>query len=292
MPTPPAQVPYGSPAELWYWNGLALQDPYGGWNISTFGGSRFALPVLRGQNVAAPYRAGQGWKSKYPDARTVTLTMWADGQGFGGSSGSYPSGNDPRLSFNSNWQQLRQAFWTRNALGSVQGQLQRNWYYKQGGTATLVQSTAMAEIAGSMDLTMNSRTNAAFSVDLLLSDPYFYGAQQSHAVTTAGANLTGLGEGIAGEGFPSAVNSFTVTLSGAATVQNTTAGTSFTVLSGPVFPVVVDVLNNTVTDHTGASVPGYFSHTGSRLWACIMPGTNAIAVSAGTATWTWNDVYV
>ena len=100
--------------------------------------------------------------------------MWMDGSG---SAAGWPAA-DNRLAFNNNWQALRQAFFTRGAIsGSIQGQLQRNWYLTQG-TNKLVTSTAMAEIAGSMDLAMNGRFGAAFTVDLLLADPYFYGAQR------------------------------------------------------------------------------------------------------------------
>lgn len=274
-----------APGEAWYWNGLALNQPY--WNITTYGGSRSGLPTLRGQNIEVPYRAGQAQRAKYPDSRTVSLTMWMDGSG---SSAGWPAA-DPRLAFNDNWQQLRKAFFTRGAAGSVQGQLQRNCFLTAGGPG-LVTSTAMAEIAGSMDLAMNGRTGAAFTVDLLLADPYFYGAQRTQAVTTSGGTITANGEGVVGEGFPSPVAAFTVALSAAGTVTNTTAGVSFTIASGPSFPVTVDLLNGTVTDNAGVNQAAKLSHSGSRMWMCLLPGANAITVSAGTATFTWMDAYV
>jgi len=277
-----------APGEAWYWNGLALNQPY--WNIATFGGSRSGIPTLRGQDVPVPYRAGQSWRAKYPDERTVSLTMWLDGSG--SSAQGWPAA-DPHLAFNQNWQQLRAAFFTRGAAGSVQGQLQRNWWLTQSGTNKLVTSTAMAEIAGSMDLTMNGRTGAAFTCDLLLSDPYFYGAQQSQACTgTGGTTVTNLGEGVAGEGFPSSVATFSVQCSAPCTVTNATAGISFTLASGPSYPVTVDVLNGLITDNAGASAAGKFSHVGSRLWMCLLSGANTIQVSAGTATFTWCPPYV
>lgn len=292
MVRPPEQTPYATNSEIWYFNGVALSDPFGAWNISTMGGSRFGIPTLRGQNVAVPYRAGQSWRSKFPDQRTITLTMWVDGLGSSSQdAASYPAA-DQRLAFNNNLQSLRQIVYTRNAQGSTQGQLQRNWYQTQSGTNKLVTSTAMAEIAGSMDLTMNGRTNAVLSVDFLLADPMFYGAQQTKACTGGSTACTALGEGIVGEGQPSAVSNFTVALSAAATVSNPTAGgVSFTVASGPSFPVTVDILNNTVTDSGGNNVIGSFSHLGSRLWMLLVPGNNAIAVSAGTATFKWTDAY-
>src|ERR1700722_2279604 len=156
---PQAPVAAFSPAELWYWNGLALNQPY--WNIATFGGSRFGIPVNRGQDYAVPYRAGQLWRAKYPDERTVTLTMWTDSQM--SANQSYPAA-DPRRALNDNWQAQRGEVFTRG---------------ERGGPPPMVESFAMAEIAGSMDPTMNGRTSAAFSVDLLLSDPYFYGTPRA-----------------------------------------------------------------------------------------------------------------
>ena len=283
-----APVAAFSPAETWFWNGTPLSTSY--YNVASFGGSRFGLPVNRGQDYQVPYRAGQSWRAKYPDERTVTLTMWTDSQM--SANQSYPAG-DPRLAFNDNWQALRALFFTRNATGSVQGQLQRNWFLTGSGSPGLVTSTAMAEIAGSMDPTMNGRLSAAFSVDLLLSDPYFYGGLQAQAVTIAGGNITNLGEGVVGEGYPSLVNAFTVAITGACTVTNTTAGVSFTHSGAGVvsWPVTVDVLRYTAVDHAGNNVVGGLSHIGSRMWMCLLSGTNAITVSAGTATFTWAPPY-
>lgn len=289
MPAPP-QTPYATNQELWYFNGTPLQSAYGAWNITTMGGSRFGIPVYRGQNIPVPYRAGQSWRAKYPDSRTITMTMWADGAGNNGLA-QYPA-SDQRLAFNSNIQSLRALFFNRGASGSQLQQLQRNWYFYLNGTPTLVQSTAMAEIAGSMDLTMNGRTGAGFAVDLLLADPYFYGAQQVSAVTTSGT-VTGLGEGVVGEGWPSVVSRFTVALTAATTVSNTTAGCAFTLTSGSNFPVTVDIMNQTVTDSLGNNLISNFTHTGSRLWMAVLPGGNAITTTGGaTATFTFTDAYV
>lgn len=284
-----APVAAWTPVEYWYWNGTALQSSY--WNITTFGGSRFGVPTLRGQNYQVPYRAGQLQRAKYPDQRTVTLTMWTDGQMSGGQS--YPAG-DARRAFNDNFQQLRQMFFTRGGGGSAQGQLQRNWWLTVGGSPTMVTSTAMAEIAGSMDPTMNGRVSAAFSVDLLLNDPYFYGAQRTLAVTTSGATITANGEGVVGEGFPSAVNGFTLSLSAAATIANTTAGCSVTHNGTGVasWPVTLDILRYTATDNVGNNVVGGLSHSGSPLWMCLLSGSNVITVSAGTCTFKWMDAYI
>lgn len=288
MPAPPATA--YTPAELWSFNGVPLQSAYGAWNLSSMGGSRFGVPTFRGQDYQTPYRAGNAWRAKMPDSRTITLAMWADGQGLHSTS-SYPAA-DQRLAFNSNLQLLRQTFFQLNPLGSVQGQLQRNWYIQQLGAPVLVASTAMAELAGSMDLTMNGRTNAGFSVDFLLADPFFYGVQQTVACSGGATVITGKGEGVAGLGFASAVNIFTVTCSAPCTVINTTAGVSFTLSAGPVYPVVVDILGGTVTDNAGNNMINNLSHAGARAWMVITPGSNSINTSAGTATFRFNDVYI
>ena len=296
MPGAPDAYAYGaSNAEAWTWtpsggSALPLQSAYGAWNIATLGGSRFSVPVFRGQNYPTPYRAGQNWRAKMPDSRTITLAMWTDGQGLH-STAAYPAA-DRRLAFNSNLQQLRQALFSVGAAGSAQGQLQRNWYVMQGGAPVLVQATAMAELAGSMDLTMNGRTNAAFSTDFLLADPFFYGAQVTKACTGATTTVTGLGEGVAGLGYSSVVNSFSVQLSAAGTVTNTTAGVSFTFTGAASFPVTVDILNATVTDTAGANWISGLTHSGGRSWMAVQPGANVVSVSAGTATFVYNDVYI
>lgn len=236
-----------------------------------------------------PYRSGQNFRQKYPDQRTISLTMWLDGSG--SANHAWPA-VDNRLAFNDNWQLLRQSFWTRNATGSVQGSLQRNWYYTQSGSPTLVTSTALAEIAGSMDLTMNGRTGAAFTVDLLLADPHFYGTTRSQAITSSGGTITALGEGNVGDGFYSTVNSFTIVCSAPATVVNFTAGVSFTLATGPTYPVTVDVLNGTVMDNAGVNQISKFTHAGSRLWMVLLNGANVIDNSAGTATFHWCDAYL
>lgn len=286
MPQAPAAA--FTPAELWYWNGTPLQTSY--YNIATFGGSRFGIPTLRGSDYEVPYRAGQLWRAKYPDERTVTLNMWTDSQM--SANQSYPA-TDPRRAFNDNWQALRQLFFTRGPAGSVQGQLQRNWYLTGSGPPSLVTSTAMAEVAGSMDPTMNGRLSAAFSVDLLLSDPYFYGGIRGQTIFGA-ANVNALGEGVVGEGFASAVNAFTVAIPGPCTVTNNTAGVSFTHSGAGVasWPVTVDVLRSTAIDNAGNNVIGGMSHAGSRMWLCFLPGTNVVTVSAGAAVFEWCDAYI
>jgi hypothetical protein len=280
--------------EYWSWtppNGSEISLQMQHWNIGVFGGSRFALPTLRGQDIEQPYRAGLQWRPKFPNSRTITLGMWT--AGINQATGQ-PDTADQRLAFNNNLQQLRQAFWQRGPGGSQQGQLTRRWWLTQSGTNQIVAATAMAEIAGTMEPTNLGRTSASFSVDLLLSDPYFYGTTRTQAVTTAGGVITALGEGVVGEGYPSAVNAFTISITaGPCTVTNTTTGVSVTYGAAVAnSPVVLDILNFTATDAAGNNVIASVTHSGARPWMTLLNGANDITVSDGTATFSFNDCYV
>lgn len=145
---------------------------------------------------------------------------------------------------------------------------------------------------------MNGRTNAAFSVDFLLADPFFIGAQQIRAITGSGT-LSPLGEGVVGLNYPSSLNSFIIQLTAPCTVTNVTAGVAFTFTpnGSPSYPVTVDILNQTVTDNAGTNWGAAIGHSGARSWMVLLPPAsapagNAMTVSAGTATFTWNDCYV
>jgi hypothetical protein len=67
---------------------------------------------------------------------------------------------------------------------------------------------------------------------------------------------------------------------------------SFALAGSATFPVTVDVLNYTVTDATGKNVIPMLTHSGGRMWMSLVPGSNAITCSAGTATFNWADAYI
>jgi hypothetical protein len=301
--------------EWWSWtpqNGpeISLAQPW--LTISTFGGSRFGLPTLRGSDYEVAFRAGMQHRQKYPNSRTVSLVMAVSGTD---PDTGLPATDDQILAWNNNFQYIRQAMWTRDPLGSVQGMLTRRWYLTQPGQPpAVVAATATGELGGSMDPAMTGRTRADFTTDVVLADPYFYGAAQSVTIAAgATAVLAPLGEGIVGEGYASQVNSFTCLLNGpltTPTVRNAIAGPNgvqFTYL-GTVAPgevVTVDFLAFTATSSLGPNVAGQVKHAGARFWFCLVPSpdpalpaanpvslTTLNAVDNGTATLQWNDCYV
>lgn len=278
--------------EVWSFNGTPLNQPY--WNISTFGGSRYSLPLLRGQNIEVPFTAGQEWRYKLPDSRTVTLVMWAAGVD---QVTLFPAA-DQRKAFNNNFQQLRQLFWQANLSGSVQCPLQRTWFLTQSGIDQLVTGTAQAEIAGSMEPTMTGRTRADFSVDLLLADPYFYGTLQTQTLAyNSAATVINLGEGVVGSGLSC---TFTAQLNGPLTnptLTNSTAGVSVTynaTIPGGQF-LTLDIVNFTAVDSNGVNQIGSVTHAGARMWmgllgAGVGTGRNTLKLTSTNGSDTGNCV--
>lgn len=279
--------------EYWDWQGTPLNQPW--YNITTFGGSRWDLPLLRGQNYPIAYRAGQMWRPKMPDQRTVTLAMWAAGvdQNTGNPA------TDQRLAFNNNFQQLRSMFSAQGLQGSSLGALTRRWYITQNGVTGLVAGTAQAEIGGAMTPTMSGRTKADFTVDLLLADPYFYGAQQVVTVpyNTATA-IRNLGDGWCGFGQLSGLGGvpFTIKLNGPLTspiqLSNQTLGVSvslaLTIASGHY--VLLDVMGYTAYDDGSLSHLGVVTHSGARPWMLLQSGLNTLLLTSGNGGDTGNAV--
>lgn len=270
--------------EVWSWNGTSLNQPM--WDTVTIGGSRLGLPTLRGQDVEIAYRSGKQWRSKFPDSRTITFVMWAAGVD---STTGNPAA-DQRLSWNNNFQTLRSIFWTRGALGSIQGTLTRLWYLTQGGTTGLVSASALGEVAGTMEPSMTGRTRADFSVDILLSDPYFYGAQVTKTLPiNVAQTVNNFGEGTCGEGQPSALNVFTLQLNGpltVPTVTNSTAGVSVTyfatVPSG--VSVTLDLISFLATDTLGNNQVANVAHAGARAWFVLLGSGDGSPVNTCTLT--------
>jgi hypothetical protein len=276
--------------EYWDWNGTILNSPY--WNITTFGGSRQDLPLLRGQNYVIAYRSGQMWRQKMCDQRTVSMAMWTAGIN---QSTGIPSTNQA-LDFTTNFYGLRSMFGQQGVGGSLLGKLTRRWQEYVSGVPTLIAGTALAEIAGNMSPTMSGRTRADFTVDLLLADPYFYSPIVTSVpiprtvptvVFNAGDAVLGYGQA---QGNGGALSGFKITLAGPLTnptLTNQTAGVSFTV--NTTIPsgvtLVLDVLCYTAIPTPLGGMPpvlGSISHKGARPWMILLPATSANPTGAQT----------
>lgn len=172
--------------EGWMIDGVPLQTY--AYNITTLGGSRMAPPPLRGTNVNVPFRPGSTWQPRIPDSRTITLAMWVIGAN---KDGSIPEDRDLKFKFRQNWRELTKLLWrpkrelilTKKIWIPETELVAANapfvMYPEYQGYRQLTVS-AKATFAGGLEPTMTGNARATFMVDLLLSDPYFYGDPITH----------------------------------------------------------------------------------------------------------------
>jgi hypothetical protein len=294
--------------EYWTYNGTVLNTPW--WNVTTWGGSRQELPLLRGQNDTVAYRAGQMWNQKQFDQRTVSMTFWT--AGINQNTGQ-PS-SDQSLDFTSNFYQLRRIFAKQVVGGSQLGQLTRRWYEYVDGSPTWLTATALAEVAGNMSPTMSGRTRADFTVDLLLADPFFYSAQTSQLIQYNGASvLYNPGDAVTGYGQSqdNGGQEFLLVFTGPLfnfTLRNETAGVSVTVSTeiAAGHTLTLDVMRYAAATDANVSVQGSVTHSGARPWMVLLgadpehnPGgaqtftlTSEGQEDSGTCTITWSPGYL
>jgi hypothetical protein len=268
--------------EAWIANGISL-NKYS-WNITTFGDGR-TLPIMRGNNIQVAYIPGQIYRPKYPDSRTITLNMWTCGID---PSTGHPAFNT-HLQFSDNVQTLKNIFYN---VGGAQFPLTRQWEYTLPvntgvpmGVPTLVSATAMAEVAGNMQLTTQgpNADSGTFSIDLLLADPYFYGPPITEQVNlNTVTTVINTGDDIA------AYQNNIVVLYGPLLyprLTNTTPNPDTwiqlnTAIAGG-DSVTFDVSNfiaNRTSD--GANLSGSITHSGTKRWMSYNPGVNQLSLSS------------
>jgi hypothetical protein len=265
-----------SSEEYWEVNGVSLNQYC--WSIKTIGGSRLAVPKLRGDNTLFPFRDGRSFRAKNADSRVITLAMFV--------AGIDPATDQPRSSnqdvqFNDNWKALQRLFWSPDE----QLTLTRRWW-ENAGTPVLRTATAKCELAGTMDPTMTGRSRADFAVDLLLSDPYFYGPEISANLTTSGTTI------VTNPGDIPVWSTINMTLNGELTspvITNQTAEPDVWMRVNTA--VVDDPINISVGDFTvintfdDSNLTGSVTHSGFRAWMKLLPGNNTLKLtSTGVGT--------
>lgn len=289
-----------------YWSvdGQSLQTY--AWNIETLGGDRNSARALRGSDLVIPSRPGSVWTPRVVDAHVVTLGMWVQGSN---PDGTIPTDENARRTFDANWRMLRALLWRPRQQFTLGKQF---WVPAQDladagaeeqalaydGSWALIHAEAKASFAGGLVPSMNGPSHAAFTVDLRLSDPYFYGAPISVDFSaTTGAGLPGplqeffvLGDdrttkiGFALEG-PLTTPRFTSSLTEAETwIQYT-----YPIADGDEVSVDVSTFESVHTETTATfRSPGYVSHRGDASWFYLDPGPAKVnlTVQEGTGTGT------
>ncbi len=270
--------------EWWSINGASLHEY--GWNVTTVGGSRYDLPPRRGSNITLAKRPGQMHRDKMADARTIELIMWCQGvEPYTGEQTGYPL-----LRWNDSWDYLRRMVWMPTGEEVF---LARQWYLTVDRTKTLVQATGMAEITNSMAPTMTGRFRADFTMQLLMADPYFYGAEQTITFNPGDTKtVTNPGHDIAALGcqFSPVEIDFVGPLAPGARLTNTAFTPAVWVESTLNIPAGVTV-RASIRDFTFRTVVGYhitgiinftnnIRHAGARFWQGLYPGDNTLSFTA------------
>jgi hypothetical protein len=183
-----------------YWavDGVPLQTY--AYNIATLGEDRAAPPPLRGDNIQIPYKPGTYWVPRVPDSQVITLGMWVQGSN---EDGTIPQDEDVRRVYDRNWTMLKKLFWVYDReltltkrmwveTSRLGDQVDEMEIEKQGDWS-LIEVVAKAGFRGGLVPNMTSPARSAFTVDLQLSDPFYYSPQQimiDFSVTT-GVDLPG-----------------------------------------------------------------------------------------------------
>jgi hypothetical protein len=277
-----------STQEYWDIDGVSLNQFC--WNITSFGGSRYALPPKRGDNAKFPNRHGRAFRPKKMDSRLITLQMWAIGIS---QDDEYVS--DQSLQFNDNWQALRTLLFSLEDTMT----LTRRWRQTINGIPTLVEASAECELASTMDLAMTGRTRGTFQVDLLLPDPLFYGEEIS-TVVEAGETIE-----ISNPGDMPSYEGMSIRFDGelwGPSLRNTSRDPEVWVkantLVQPSSHLDVDVSGfNAFRSYDSSVITGAIQHSGAKPWFVLWPGVNEIkmessGVSSGSATLKFRPAYL
>lgn len=263
-----------------YWDvdGQSIQTY--AFNITDLGGDRLAPPGLRGDDIIVPGTPGRIFMPKVVDSRIITLGMWVIGAE---EDGSRPSDGNRAAQFDENWRKLRSLLFR---YGSEMVLTKR--FYVAGVLKT---ASAKASYAGGLVPDMQGPHAARFTVDLRLSDPYFYGPEitenlsASETVTIGGDDIT---------------RNVKFEISGARTnvvIRNTTLSQQVeyhnTLATGD--KAYLDVMKYTsVTDPLSGSnfnSIGSIRHTGAPAWFTMRPGANAITVVSSFGTGSVDMIY-
>lgn len=275
-----------SSTEFWDVNGVPLNSYC--WAIKSAGGSRKSLPNLRGENKLVPHRPGRRFSPKVPDSKVITLAMWIAGVD---PNTNQPSTYDQIIQWNDNWESLQRLIWTPNHEVA----LTKRWW-RNAASPELIQATAAAQIAGSMEPTMTGRSRADFAIDFLLADPFFYGDELSVRVP---ANIPFV---VNNPGDTQVMHSdFSIVFDGQHVnplLVNQTNGVWMKIST--LIPLFASVNVNVATfkavrSSDGTSTASTITQGGARHWMVLEPGNNTLLLETsgpGTATLKFRPTYV
>lgn len=258
------------------------------YHVESIYGSRTNVPSLRGSNVTVYGRPGQLHQPKIADQRVVTLNGWVSNMN--GADQPYDTENCDR-GLNTNWRMIRRLLWRENG---AQFPLRRRWYDEEG---VLVSAVALAEYSGGLDLSEHVSEAGAWTCDLTLADPYFYGEEETVTLAIGVPQLLfNLGDVPATDisvVFEEQLQNPMVTNSSPSPDVWLRLGSA--VASGDSVTLDVPLYTATRTSD-GANLIGAVTRSGARPWMVLSPGGNSLELTAssgsGTADVTWRPAYL
>ncbi len=276
--------------EWWAFDGVSVQEL--GYNITTIAG-RFNVPSYRGEQPVYAYVEGEDFRPKIPAARVMSLAMWVQG-----STNEGVMASDPLLTFNDNWRKLTQLFWTPRREMTI---TRRLWCTdRETGLPKLLTTVGKGQFVSGFEPTMTGRYRATFTVDLKLSDPFFYGDEVTSPRIYNGQTVTvnNWGDWVAAQRhmFIDLVGPMAkpVTLANITTDPNVVVVYDLTIPAGQT--ITLDVRNFAATaavEEPSSTFTrnriGYVRHSGTRNWMMLEPGASELKLTMGNTQGTGSD---
>lgn len=261
-----------------YWDidGIPLQTL--AYNITTWGGDLQSPPPLRGEDITIPYRPGTVFQPRRPDGRSMTFSMWVVGADV---DGNVPASASMRAEFEKNFKMLRGLFWNQGRQVTIT----KRW--KDYGSGTVKAASAKAVFANGLAPSMNGSQRASFTVEMYLSDPFFYGSEVTipfSATATPSVGPTILGD--------YETTDIVITFDGARNnmrITNTDEGVYVNVNHNLAIAheivLTVDAFT-AIKDPTGtpANVIGSVTSFGHPFWFVLRPGVQNLTISSSSGT--------
>lgn len=224
------------------------------------------FPPLRGEDLAVPNLAGRRWKPKLPDAKRVGLGLLiTDMDAAGGLTAA-----DVQAQAQANLDALRTTFAKPGLFPLV--------HILPSGASR----SALAEVVQFQATEQRGRRQAFLAtVDFMLADPYFYGADLVDAARSIPASPTAFALVHPGSARTSGiVLDFLGPISNPR-FTNTTNGLLLECLVtvAAATHLVVDCRTFTA-ENDGVNAIGSIRHSGDFRWMILEPGSNSISVTA------------
>jgi hypothetical protein len=269
-----------------YWsvNGVSLQTY--AFNIETLA-SKFKTPPLRGSDRVLAYRHGAQHRDRKFDSQSLQLGMWVIGADENGGVPAYRE-----MQFRANMKKLQGLFVSPYGREFT---ITKRWQDTQ--TGLVIAATGHGLCPDGLDPAMEGGPYRAKVVaDVFMADPFFYGDPlQTTIPLNTPTTIQVLGD------VPTSVMKIDYygQLSNAL-LTNSTPNPDVWIKTGTALALgdsmTVDVGEATaVRTSDSANLIGSVTHSGSREWFVLQPGTNTVTlttdIGAGHAVLTYTPIY-